>query len=100
MRGWETSVRIRRRVYEGVAGYQAVARGTEMEFSRNGVPGRMQLQDDFPGGLGVQGEWSLQSGEKGPFALFFDFATGSKITLEWGPKLDRGGEWTLAESQR
>jgi mannose-6-phosphate isomerase-like protein (cupin superfamily) len=74
--------------------------GTEMEFSRNGVPGRMQLQDDFPGGLGVQGEWSLQSGEKGPFALFFDFATSSKITLEWGPKLERSSEWTLAESQK
>jgi len=72
--------------------------GIEMDFSRNGVPGRMEIQDDFPAGLGVQGEWSLQSGEEGRFALFFDFTTGSKITVKWGAELDRSSDWTLAES--
>ncbi len=74
--------------------------GTEMDFNRNGVPGRMQILDDFTGGLGVQGQWTLQSGEMGSFALFFDFAMGSKIDLKWGPNLERSSEWTLAESRR
>lgn len=74
--------------------------GTEMQFSRNGVAGQMQIQADFPAGLGVQGKWTLQSGEEGPFALFFDFATGSKITVKWGPKLERSSDWTLVEPQK
>ena len=60
----------------------------------------MQILDDFTGGLGVQGQWTLQSGEMGSFALFFDFAMGSKIDLKWGPNLERSSEWTLAESRR
>jgi len=74
--------------------------GTEMGFNRNGVPGRMQIMDDFKGGLGFQGEWRLESGETGNFALFFDFATGSKINLKWGPKLERSSDWTLAEARK
>ena len=74
--------------------------GTDMQFSRNGVPGHMEIQADFPAGLAVQGKWALQSGEEGPFALFFDFATGSKITVKWGPKLERSSDWTLIEPQK
>jgi Thioredoxin len=75
-----------------------VFRSGKVADQQNGVPGRMQIQDDFPGGLGVQGQWSLQSGEEGRFALFFDFTTGSKITVKWGAELERSSDWTLAES--
>jgi hypothetical protein len=36
--------------------------------------------------------------DEGRFALFFDFTTGSKITVQWGADLERSSDWTLAES--
>jgi hypothetical protein len=51
----------------------------------------------FTGGNGI----SLHMHEKedeGRFALFFDFTTGSKITVQWGADLERSSDWTLAES--
>ena len=54
-----------------------------------GVRGTLQLRDSSADGLGFVGTWHRTDSETGAFAVYYDFKSGSEITLKWGEGLQR-----------
>lgn len=54
-----------------------------------GVRGTLQLRDSSADGLGFVGTWHRTASETGAFAVYYDFKSGSEITLKWGEGLQR-----------
>ena len=54
-----------------------------------GARGTLQLRDSTADGLGFLGVWHRNASETSDVSVYYDFKSGSEITLRWGEGLQR-----------
>ena len=76
------------------------AAGMTADYGGNGLPaGVIQITDSSPDALGFVGEWlQTKPPKRGRFTLYYDFASGTKITFTSGD--DPRSESVWRRSQR
>ncbi len=67
--------------------------GTRATYHGVTGTGRIAIQYDAPEGLDFIGEHSQPDGSKTPIELRFDYATGVRIVVNWGPQFRRESTW-------